>query len=83
MIESNLISKILKEYIIHNCNYLINKKHNVISKKYMNKKSGYKKQKYICFVNVINLNKHLTCNFDIIREEILNSLTNKVEKNFV
>ena len=83
MIESNVISKILKRNIIHNYNYLFNKKYNVIVKTYMNKISSFKKKNYICFVNIKNLNNKLTYNFEIIREEILNSLTNKVEKKFV
>ena len=52
MIESNLISKILKK-------------------------------NYICFVNLKNLNDYLTNNLKIIREEILTSLNNKVERKFV
>ena len=83
MIESNLISKILKKNIIHNYNYLINKKYNVIVKTYMNKIAEFKKKNYIFFVNVKNLNNHLTNNFKIIIEEILTSLTNKVERKFV
>jgi len=83
VIESNVISKILKKNIIHNYNYLINKKYNVIVKTYMDKIAEFKKKNYICFVNVKNLNNHLTCNFEIIREKILNSLTNKVEKKIV
>ena len=83
MIESNLISKILKKNIIYYYNYFINKKYNVIVKKYMNKITVFKKKNYIYFVNVKKLNKHSTCNFEIIRGEIFNSLTNKVEKKFV
>ena len=83
MIESNVVSKILKRNIINNYNYFINKKYNVIVKTYMNKISSFKKKNYICFVNIKNLNNKLTYNFEIIREEILNSLTNKVEKKFV
>ena len=83
MIEHNIISKILKKNIIHNYNYLINKKYNVIVKIYMSKINGFKKKNYICFLNVKNLNNHLTYNFEIIREEILTSLTNKVERKFV
>ena len=49
----------------------------------MNKIVGFKKKIYIFFVNVKNINNHLTYNFEIIREEILNSLTNKIEKKFV
>jgi hypothetical protein len=49
----------------------------------MNKISEFKKKNIICFLNVENLNNHLTCNFEIIRKEILNYLTNKVEKKFV
>ena len=52
MIESNVISKILKKNIIHNYNYLINKKYNVIVKTYMNEITGFIKKNYICFVNV-------------------------------
>ena len=48
----------------------------------MNKIAGFKKKIYICFVNVKNINNHLTCNFEIIREVIITSL-NKVEKKFV
>ena len=77
MIERKLISKILKRNIIHNYNYLINKKYNVIVKKYMNKIDGFKKKNYIYFVNVKKLNNHFIYNFEIIREEILTSLTNK------
>ena len=49
----------------------------------MNKIVGFKKKIYICFVSVKNINNHLTCYFEIIRKEILNSLTNKIEKKFV
>ena len=83
MIESNLVSKILKKNIIHNYNYLTNIKYNVIVKIHMNKKAEYQKKNYIYFVNVKKLNKHSTCNFEIIREEILIFLTNKVERKFV
>ena len=83
MIESNVVSKILKKNIIYYYNYFINKKYNVIVKKYMNKITVFKKKNYIFFVNVKKLNKHSTCNFEIIRGEIFNSLTNKVEKKFV
>ena len=82
MIESNLISKILKKNIIYYYNYFINKKYNVIVKTYINKIAGLKKKINIFFVNVKNLNNHLTCNFEIIREVIITSL-NKVEKKFV
>ena len=83
MIESNVISKILKKNIIHNYNYLINKKYNVIVNTYMNKITGFKKKNYIFFVYVKNLNNNLTNNFEKIREEILTSLTNKIESKFV
>ena len=83
MIESNVISKNLKRNIIHNYNYLINKKYNLLIKTYMNNITVFKKKNYICFLNVKNLNNHLTYNFEIIREEILTSLTNKVERKFV
>ena len=83
MIESNLISKILKKNIIYYYNYFINKKYNVIIKKYMNKIAVFKKKNYIYFVNVKKLNNHFIYNFEIIREEILTSLTNKVERKFV
>ena len=41
------------------------------------------KKNYIYFVNVKNLNNHLTNNFDTIRKNILTSLTNKFEREFV
>jgi hypothetical protein len=80
--ESNVIPKILKINIIHNYNYLINEKYNIIVKTYMNKIPGLKKKINIFFINVKNFNNHLTCNFEIIREVIITSL-NKVEKKFV
>ena len=83
MIERKLISKILKRNIIHNYNYLINKIYNVIVKTFMNNITVFKKKNYIYFVNVKKLNNHFIYNFEIIREEILTSLTNKVEKKFV
>ena len=83
MIESNVISKILKKNITYNYNYLINKKYNVIVKTIMNKTVGFKKKNYIYLVNGKNLNNHLTNNFDTIRKDILTSLTNKVERKFV
>ena len=83
MIERKLISKILKRNIIHNYNYLINKKNNVIVIYYMDKIAGFKKKNYIYFVNFKKLNNHFIYNFEIIREEILTSLTNKVERKFV
>ena len=83
MIKNNVILKILKKNIIHNYNYLIKKKYNVVVKTYMNKIAEFQKKNYISFINVKNLNKHSTCNFEIIRGEIFNSLTNKVEKKFV
>ena len=49
----------------------------------MNKIAVFKKKNYIYFVNVINLNNNFIYNFDIIREEILTFLTNKVERKFV
>ena len=83
MIESNVVSKILKKNIIHNYNYFINKKYNIIIEKYMNKITVLLKKNYIYFVNVKKLNNHFIYNFEIIREEILISLTNKVERKFV
>ena len=83
MIERKLISKILKRNIIHNYNYLINKIYNVIVKTFMNNITVFKKKNYIYFVNVKKLNIHFIYNFEIIREEILTSLTNKVERKFV
>ena len=83
MIERKLISKILKRNIIHNYNYLINKIYNVIVKTFMNNITVFKKKNYIYFVNVKKLNNHFIYNFEIIREEILTSLTNKVERKFV
>ena len=52
MIESNVVAKILKKNIVHKYSYFINKKYNIIVKKYMNKIAGFKKKNYICFVNV-------------------------------
>ena len=83
MIESNVVSKILKKNIIHNYNYFINKKYNIIIEKYMNKIAVFKKKNYIYSVNVTKLNNHFIYNFDIIIEEILTFLTNKVERKFV
>ena len=83
MIESNVISKILKHHIIHNYNYLINKRYNIIVKTIMNKIVRFQKKKYIYLDNGKNLNNHLTNNFDKIRKDILTSLTNKVERKFV
>ena len=83
MIERKLISKILKRNIIHNYNYLINKIYNVIVKTFMNNIAVLKKKNYIYFVNFKKLNNHFIYNFEIIREEILTSLTNKVERKFV
>ena len=83
MIERKLISKILKRNIIHNYNYLINKIYNVIVKTFMNNIAVFKKKNYIYFVNVKKLNNHFIYNFEIIRKEILTSLTNKVERKFV
>ena len=83
MIERKLISKILKRNIIHNYNYLINKIYNVIVKTFMNNITVFKKKNYIYFVNIEKLNNHLIYNFEIIREEILTYLNNKVERKFV
>jgi hypothetical protein len=83
VIESNVISKFLKKNIIHNYNYFINKKYNIIIEKYMNKIAVFKKKNYIYFVKVTKLNNHFMYNFEIIREEILTFLTNKVERKFV
>ena len=49
----------------------------------MNKIAVFKKKNYIYFVNVTKLNNHFMYNFEIIREEILTFLTNKVERKFV
>jgi len=83
VIERKLISKILKRNIIHNYNYLINKIYNVIVKTFMNNITVFKKKNYIYFVNIEKLNNHLIYNFEIIREEILTYLNNKVERKFV
>ena len=83
MIENNVISKVLNKNTIPNYNYLISKKYNVFSKIYMDKIFGLTKKNCIYFVNVKNLNNHLTNNFKRIREEILTSLNNKVERKFV
>ena len=83
MIESDVVSIILKKHIIHHYKYIINKKYNIIIEKYMNKIAVFKKKNYIYFVNVKKLNNHFIYNFEIIREKILTSLTNKVERKFV
>ena len=83
MIESNVISKIFKKNIIHNYNYLINKIYNVIVKTFMNNITVFKKKNCIYFINIKKLNNHFIYNFEIIREEILIFLTNKVERKFV
>ena len=83
MIESNEISKILNKNTIPNYNYLISKKYNVFSKTYMDKIFGLTKKNCIYFVNVKNLKNHLTNSFNIIREERLPCITNKVVRDFV
>jgi hypothetical protein len=83
VIESNVVSKFLKKNIIHNYNYFINKKYNIIIEKYMNKITLFKKKNYIYFVNVTKLNNHFMYNFEIIIEEILTFLINKIERKFV
>ena len=83
MIESNVFSNFLKKNIIHNYNYFINTKYNIIIEKYMNKISVLKKKNYINFVDFTKLNNHFIYYFQIIREEILTFLTNKVERKFV
>jgi hypothetical protein len=83
VIESNLVSKILKKNIIHNYNNFINKKNNIIIEKNMNKITVFKKKNYINCVKVSKLNNHFMYNFKIIRKEILIFLTNKVERKFV
>jgi len=49
----------------------------------MNKLIEFKKKNYICLVNIRNLNNHLKYYFKIIREKILNTLTSKIERQFV
>ncbi len=83
MIESKVISKILKKNIIHNYNYLTNIKYNVIVKIDMNKKAEFQKKNYISLVNVKNINNDLINYFNIIREEKLASLNLKFERKFV
>jgi hypothetical protein len=83
VIASNVISKVLKNNNIHSYNYFIIKKNNVIIITYMNKIAGFKKENYISFGNVKNLNNRLRNNIEMIREEILISLTNKIERKFV
>ena len=83
MIESNVISNIFKKNTIHNYNYFIYKKYNVTIKTCMKKIFGLKKKNYIYFVNVKNLNNHLTNNFNIIRGEKLSTATNKDVRKFV
>ena len=53
MIESNLISKILKKNITHNYNYIISKKYNVIVETFMEKIIGYKKKNYIYLFKIL------------------------------
>ena len=83
MIESKIISKILKKNIIHNYNYLTNIKYNVIVKIHMNKKAQFQKKNCISLVNVKNINNELISYFNIIREEKLDSLNKKFERKFV
>ena len=83
MIESNVILKILKQHIIHNYNYLINKRYNLIVKICMEKIIGYKKKNYIYFINTKNLKNFITNNFNIIRGERLTALVNKFERKLV
>ena len=83
MIESNVISNIFNKKIIHNYNYLINKKYNVTVKTCMDKIVGFKKKNCNYFANVKNLNNYATNNFEIIRGEKLTSVTNKVVRKFV
>ena len=83
MNESNVIPKIFKINIIHNYNYLINEKYNIIVKTYMNKIAGLKKKINIFFVNVKNIKNDLINYFNIIREEKLASLNKKFERKFV
>ena len=83
MIESKIISKILKKNIIHNYNYLTNIKYNVIVKIHMNKKAEFQSKNYISLVNVKNINNDLINYLNIIREEKLPSLNKKFERKFV
>ena len=83
MIESNVFSKILKKNIIHNYNYLINRKYNIFVKKYMENTVGLKKKNYIYYVNVKNIKNYLTNSFNIFRVKKITSLANKVENKFV
>ena len=83
MIVSKVVSKIFKKKIINNYNYLINNKYNIILKTFMGQIVRYKKKNCIYFINIKKLNNHFIYNFEIIREEILSSLTNKVERKFV
>ena len=82
MIESSVILVISKKNIIHNYNYLINRKYNKILKKFMKNIVRFQKKNYIYFLNVKNLNNYLTNNFNIFREKKLTSLANKVERKF-
>ena len=83
MTENKVISKILKENIIHNYNYLTNIKYNVIVKIHMNKKAEFQKKNYISLVNIKNINNDLINYFNIIRGEKLAYLNKKFEKKFV
>ena len=49
----------------------------------MNEIAVFKKKKLYLFFNVTKLNNHFMYNFEIIKEEILFFLTNKVERKFV
>ena len=83
MIDSNIISKILKKNIIHDRNYLINKKYNVTLKTCMHKICGFKKKIVFILFMLKNLNNHLTNNFNIISGEKLTFINNKVARKFV
>ena len=83
MIESNVITKILKRNIIYYYKYLINKNYNIILKTHMDMIACFQKKNYICFINIKNLNKLSKNSFIITKKEKLISLTNKVEREFV
>ena len=49
----------------------------------MDNVAEFKKKNYICLLNIKNLNNHITKNFVIIREVILDPFTYKIVRKFV
>lgn len=84
MSESKKVLKILKKTnIIHNYNYSINKKYNVIVKKYMKKIVIFKKEKNVSIYNIKNLIEHLANIFKVNVYKLLIYIICRVERNFV